>query len=104
MRAGERASDNPFDLGKRNRHFVALLCEQKVCQGGILAHPGPPWVHMYIICTTYGRPGQLIVAPLPPSRWREPAGGVLDHLRQREQALLVERAADELQPERQALR
>src|SRR5258708_22151361 len=44
------------------------------------------------------------ISRLPPLRRREAAGGVFDHLRQREQRLLVERAADELQPERQAFR
>src|SRR5882672_6480239 len=39
----------------------------------------------------------------PPALRREPAGGVLDHLAEREQCLLIERAADQLQAKRQAL-
>src|SRR5438105_12225155 len=39
----------------------------------------------------------------PPPLRREPAGGVLDHLTEREQRVLVERAADQLQAKRQAL-
>src|SRR6185295_3964228 len=39
----------------------------------------------------------------PPSLRCEPAGGLLDHLAKREQRLLIERTADQLQAERQAL-
>src|SRR3984957_3864000 len=41
---------------------------------------------------------------LPPPRRREPSGGLLDHFGEREQRLLVEGPADQLQAERQALR
>src|SRR3954466_2189659 len=39
----------------------------------------------------------------PPSRRREPPGGVLDHLAKRKQRLLVEGTTDQLQAKRQAL-
>ena len=39
----------------------------------------------------------------PPILRREPSGGVLDHLADRKQRLFVERPADQLQPQRQAL-
>src|SRR5262245_40292022 len=42
-------------------------------------------------------------ASKPPALRRHSAGGLLDHVTERKQRLLVERAADELQAERQAL-
>src|SRR5262245_2243293 len=45
--------------------------------------------------------GVIVLAP--PPLGREASGGVFDHLTEREQRLLVERPADELQTERQAL-
>src|SRR5260370_2147077 len=47
---------------------------------------------------------QGLAAMLPPRLRRKPSRRVLDHLPEREQRLLVERAADELQAERQPLR
>src|SRR6185312_14394358 len=41
---------------------------------------------------------------LPPPLWREATGRLLHHFAEREQRLLVERTADQLQAERQALR
>src|SRR6266545_6762902 len=41
---------------------------------------------------------------LPPPLWREAAGGLLHDFAEREQRLLVERTADQLQAKRQALR
>src|SRR5258708_8784597 len=41
-------------------------------------------------------------AGLPPSLRRKRPGRILDHRAEREQALLIERAADQLKPERQA--
>ena len=40
---------------------------------------------------------------LPPRLRRESPGGVIDHPAEREQGLLAERAADELEPERQSV-
>src|SRR4051812_15421679 len=40
---------------------------------------------------------------LPPPRWCEAAGRLLHHFAKREQRLLVERTADQLQPKRQTL-
>src|SRR4051794_19065739 len=39
----------------------------------------------------------------PPTIGREPAGGLLDHVAERKQRLLVEGTADELKPEGQTL-
>src|SRR5262249_56291092 len=50
---------------------------------------------------------KFIVKPsaitLPPSLGRKPPRCLLDHVSEREQRLLVERTADELKPERQAV-
>src|SRR6266852_3897431 len=45
-----------------------------------------------------------LAAILPPPLRRKPPRSLLDDVAEREQRLLVERAADELEPERQALR
>src|SRR5262245_65365738 len=48
-------------------------------------------------------PDARLSASSPPAIGREPTGGLLNHVTERKQRLLVEGAADELQPERQPL-